>query len=71
VFASLGLTDPLAVETRPEQEGTTLEEIRAVIPEWPDTNGIPWQMCATCRVVYDPTSSRGITPDKASSTPTQ
>ncbi len=49
--------EPLARETPREQEGRTIEEIRAVIPGWPETNGTPWQMCAICHEVYDPTSS--------------
>ena len=49
--------EPLAMEAASEQEGRTIEDIRAVIPEWPETNGTPWQMCAICHGVYDPTSS--------------
>jgi hypothetical protein len=49
--------EPLAMDALSEQERRTIEAIRAVIPEWPDTNGTPWQMCAICHWVYDPTSS--------------
>jgi hypothetical protein len=57
MVASLGLKDPLTSERGIEQQGPTIEEIRAVIPEWPETNGIPWQMCAICHAIYDPTTS--------------
>ena len=57
MVASVGVKDPLTLERGIEQQGPTIEEIRAVIPEWPDTNGIPWQMCAICHAIYDPTTS--------------
>jgi hypothetical protein len=57
IFASVGLKDPAALPTAAEQKCPTIEDIRAVIPEWPDTTGIPWQMCATCYVLYDPVCS--------------
>jgi hypothetical protein len=57
VFGSVGFKDPLAVPTATERKCPTIEEIRAVLPEWPDTAGIPWQMCPTCYVLYDPASS--------------
>ena len=59
LFASLGLNDPLTPQHRnTAPEDHTIEEIRAVIPQWPDTMGIPWQMCAMCHLVYDPTACR-------------
>jgi hypothetical protein len=57
MVASARVRDPLTLEPGIEQHGPTIEEIRAVIPEWPESNGIPWQMCAICRAVYDPTAS--------------
>ena len=57
MVASLRVKDPLTLEPGIEQHGPTIEEIRAVIPEWPETNGIPWQMCAICHAIYDPTTS--------------
>lgn len=57
MVASLGMKDPLTLERGIEQQGPTIEEIRALIPEWPETNGIPWQMCAICHAIYDPTTS--------------
>jgi predicted RNA-binding protein YlqC (UPF0109 family) len=54
---SLATKDRLAWEERIEQQGRTIDAIRAVIPEWPDTNGTPWEMCAICHAVYDPTTS--------------
>jgi hypothetical protein len=57
VFGSVGFKDPPAVPTATERKCPTIEEIRAVLPEWPDTAGIPWQMCPTCYVLYDSASS--------------
>jgi hypothetical protein len=57
MVASVGVEDPLTLERGIEQQGPTIEEIRAVIPEWPETNGIPWQLCAFCHAIYDPTTS--------------
>ena len=57
MVASLRGKDPLTLEPGIEQHGPTIEEIRVVMPEWPETNGIPWQMCANCHAIYDPTTS--------------
>ena len=57
MVASLRGKDSLTLEPGIEQHGPTIEEIRVVIPEWPETNGIPWQMCTICHVIYDPTTS--------------
>lgn len=57
MVASLGMKDPLTLERGIGQQAPTIEEIRALIPEWPETNGIPWQMCAICHAIYDPTTS--------------
>lgn len=57
MVASLRVKDPLTSEPGMEHHGPTIEEIRVVIPEWPETNGIPWQMCAICHVIFDTTTS--------------
>ncbi|GBE66262.1 hypothetical protein MFM001_27240 [Mycobacterium sp. MFM001] len=57
MLTSGGLRETLAPQTSSGPERRTIEEIRAVIPEWPDTNGTPWRMCATCYAIYDPTTS--------------
>jgi hypothetical protein len=58
IFGPVGCKDPPAVPAATERKCPTIEEVRAVMPEWPDTAGIPWQLCATCYVLYDPASSR-------------
>jgi len=55
ILASIGPEDPIQSRSRHEQARPTIDEIRGLIPDWPDTNGIPWQMCAPCSLVYDPT----------------
>ncbi len=56
-LVSVGFKDAPAVPPATERKCPTIEEIRAVMPEWPDTAGKPWQMCAICYVLYDPASS--------------
>jgi hypothetical protein len=55
ILGAVGPKEPAQSHSLHEQESPTIDEIRGVIPDWPDTNGIPWQMCAPCRLVYDPT----------------
>lgn len=58
IFSSVGLEDWLEPQTPAEQASPTIDEIRALFPDWPDTNGIPWQMCGTCHKAYDTTCFR-------------
>jgi len=55
IFGSVSPRNPSESQPRHEQASPSLDEIRDLIPEWPDTNGIPWQMCAPCGSIYDPT----------------
>lgn len=55
-FAAVGLANPRGLDRCIAREERSIEGIRAVIPEWPDTNGVPWRMCRTCHLVYDPTT---------------
>ncbi len=54
VLSTLGLTDPPDADSRHARDSHRVESIRTVIPEWPDTNGVPWKLCSTCLLVYDP-----------------
>jgi hypothetical protein len=52
---SVSPEEPPDSQTLHHPTNPTINEIRHLIPDWPDTHGIPWQMCPSCHLVYDPT----------------
>lgn len=46
MLGSVSAEEPLESQTSHNPSRPTINEIRNLIPDWPDTHGIPWQMCA-------------------------